>query len=165
MTDTVLNRTVALRPATDDDLPFLFSLYASTREQELAQLTWSGEQKEAFLRNQFESQHTWWHEQYEDTSYDVVLVDGEPAGRLYVGRWKETVRVVDIALMPEHRGSGIGTRLFRELFDEGDAAGKPVSIHVEIFNPARALYERLGFVVKEDKGVYLLMERPVPATA
>jgi ribosomal protein S18 acetylase RimI-like enzyme len=82
-----------------------------------------------------------------------------------VGRWSETIRVVDIAFMPEHRGSGIGTRLFRELFDEGDAAGKPVSIHVEIFNPARTLYERLGFVVKEDKGVYLLMERPVPATA
>jgi ribosomal protein S18 acetylase RimI-like enzyme len=90
-------------------------------------------------------------------------VDGRPAGRLYVGRWPQTIRIVDIALLPEHRGVGVGTRLLGGLLAEADAAGKPVSIHVERFNPAMRLYRRLGFEELEDKGVYVLMERPVSA--
>ncbi|HWK89652.1 MAG TPA: GNAT family N-acetyltransferase [Longimicrobium sp.] len=157
----IFTTAVTLRPATDDDLPFLERLYGTVREPELEPLPWTREQKDAFVRHQFEAQHTWWHEQYEDTSYDVVLVNGQPAGRLYVGRWHDTVRVVDIALLPEHRGTGIGARLLHDVFREADAAGKPVTIHVERYNPAMRLYERLGFVEKEDKGVYVLMERPV----
>ncbi|HEU0014060.1 MAG TPA: GNAT family N-acetyltransferase [Longimicrobium sp.] len=152
---------VTLRPATDDDLPFLERLYGTVRAPELAPLPWTQAQKDEFVRHQFNAQHTWWHEQYEDTTYDVVLVNGVPAGRLYVGRWQSTIRVVDIALLPEHRGGGLGTRLMNDVLAEGDAAGKPVSIHVERYNPAMRLYERLGFVEVEDKGVYVLMERPV----
>ncbi|HTE20911.1 MAG TPA: GNAT family N-acetyltransferase, partial [Armatimonadota bacterium] len=82
----------------------------------------------------------------------------------YVARWAEEIRIVDIALLPEHRGGGVGTMLIRRLFDEGDASGRKVSIHVEIFNPARRLYERLGFVQAAERGVYLLMERnPIAA--
>jgi len=113
------------------------------------------------VRQQFEAQHSWWHEQYRDTTFDLVLVDGVPAGRLYVGRWEKTVRIVDIALMPDYRDTGLGTRLLGEVFEEADAMGKPVSIHVERFNPAMRLYQRLGFVEIEDKDVYALMERPV----
>jgi predicted GNAT family acetyltransferase len=80
--------------------------------------------------------------------------------------WAREIRIVDIALMPAHRSGGIGTMLLRRVFAEGDAAGKPVSIHVEVFNPARRLYERLGFVEKGAHGdVYLLMERPVGGAA
>jgi ribosomal protein S18 acetylase RimI-like enzyme len=67
---------------------------------------------------------------------------------------------VDIALLPEYRGMGIGTRLLRDLISESEESGKPLSIHVERFNPALRLYERLDFRTVEDKGVYLLMERP-----
>ncbi|HEX5727118.1 MAG TPA: GNAT family N-acetyltransferase [Longimicrobiaceae bacterium] len=154
---------LSLRPITDADLEFLFRLYASTREEELAAVPWTAEQKEAFLRQQFGAQHAYWQENYADTSWDLVLLDGEPAGRLYVARWPEQLRVVDIALLPEHRGRGLGGRLMRGVLAEGDAAGKPVSIHVEMYNPARSLYERLGFTVKADRGVYLLMERPPAA--
>jgi ribosomal protein S18 acetylase RimI-like enzyme len=89
----------------------------------------------------------------------VVLVDGEPAGRLYVRRGDREIRIVDIALLPERRGNGIGTSLLRDLLAEADATGKSVTIHVERFNPALRLYERLGFAVAEDKGVYLFLER------
>ncbi len=65
---------------------------------------------------------------------------------------------MDIALLPEHRGAKIGTRLIGELQREAATAGKALSIHVEKFNAALRLYERLGFRVREDKGVYLLME-------
>jgi ribosomal protein S18 acetylase RimI-like enzyme len=153
---------VTLRPITDADLPFLLQLYASTRVEELAQAPWTDEQKAAFIVQQFQAQHAWWQEHYAGARFDLVLVDGDPAGRLYVDVWTREIRVVDIALAPAHRGSGIGSMLLRRVFDEGDAAGKPVSIHVEVFNPARRLYDRLGFVEKGTHGdVYVLMERPV----
>jgi GNAT superfamily N-acetyltransferase len=154
---------VTLRPAIDADLPFLCRLYASTREEELASTDWPQEQKDAFLRQQFEAQHAWYREQYAGASFDVVEVDGEPAGRLYVDRWPREVRIVDISLLPQHRGRGLGGTLLAALFAEADAAGKPVSVHVERFNPALRLYGRLGFAFREDKGVYLLLERPVGA--
>ncbi len=81
-------------------------------------------------------------------------------GRLYVARWPEEIRIVDIALLPEHRGAGIGTSLLEDLVAEAERAGKSLSIHVERFNvQALRFYERLGFETKADKGVYLLMER------
>jgi RimJ/RimL family protein N-acetyltransferase len=155
---------VMLRPITEGDVDFLYRLYATTREEELKQVPWTEEQKAAFVRQQFEAQHAFWQENYTDTSWDLILADGEPIGRLYVARWPDDIRIVDIALVPEHRGGGLGTRLIRDLFAEGDASGRKVSIHVELFNPARRLYERLGFVQAEERGVYLRMER-APAAA
>ena len=135
-------------------------MYASTRAEELAVVPWDDAQKDAFLRMQFDAQDAWWRENYAEASFDVILADGEPAGRLYVHRGPSEIRIVDIALLPEHRGGGIGTSLLRELFTEADESGKSVTIHVERMNPALRLYERLGFAVAEDKGVYLFLERP-----
>jgi ribosomal protein S18 acetylase RimI-like enzyme len=118
------------------------------------------EQWGAFVEHQFTAQSRH-YESYEDTSYDLVLVDGEPAGRLIFARWPEDLRVVDIALLPEHRGRGIGGSLMRALIEEADERGVKTSIHVERFNPAQRLYARLGFrAVAEAGGVYLLLERP-----
>lgn len=89
----------------------------------------------------------------------MIVAGGEPAGRLYVARWEDEIRIVDIALLPEHRGRGVGTALLRELIEEADAAGKPLSIHVEQNNPARPLYDRLGFEEAGEFGVYVLMRR------
>jgi ribosomal protein S18 acetylase RimI-like enzyme len=135
-------------------------VYASTREEELAVVPWDDAQKDAFLRMQFDAQDAWWHENYPGASFDVIVVDGEPVGRLYVHRGPREIRIVDIALLPEHRGGGVGTRLLDGLLAEADATGKSVTIHVERMNPALRLYERLGFSVAEDKGVYLFLERP-----
>jgi ribosomal protein S18 acetylase RimI-like enzyme len=89
----------------------------------------------------------------------VIVADGEPAGRLYVARWEDEIRIVDIALLPEFRGRGVGSALLGELIEESDAAGKPLSIHVEMNNPARPLYDRLGFEEAGEFGVYVLMRR------
>ena len=126
-------------------------------------MAWDDAQKEAFLRHQFDAQDAWWRENYADASFDVILVEGEPAGRLYVHRGGSEIRIVDIALLPEQRGNGVGTRLLDELLAEGDADAKSVTIHVERMNPALRLYARLGFALAEDKGVYLFLERR-PAT-
>jgi ribosomal protein S18 acetylase RimI-like enzyme len=147
-----------LRPATEADLPFLLAVYASTRTAELAVTGWDDATKDAFLRQQFEAQHRHYQEHYRDTSFDVILAGGVPAGRLYVARWPQELRIVEVALLPAFRGQGIGSGLLRELLEEGAQTGRRVSVHVEKQNPAKALYERLGFRVVADEGVYELME-------
>ena len=119
---------------------------------------WTAEQKDAFVRQQFAAQHVWYQEHYVGAQFDVILVDSLPAGRLYVHRRPNEIRLVDITLLPEYRKGGIGTSILRDLLAEGEAAGKPVTIHVEVYNPAMRLYERLGFRPIEERGPYRLME-------
>jgi GNAT superfamily N-acetyltransferase len=140
-------------------MELLFRVYRSTREEELAMVVdWTEEMKEAFVRQQFNAQHVWYQEHYQGATFDVILVDGVPAGRLYVHRRSNEIRLVDITLLPEHRKGGLGTSIVRDLMADGEEAGKPVTIHVEIYNPAMRLYERLGFKPIEERGPYLLME-------
>jgi ribosomal protein S18 acetylase RimI-like enzyme len=149
---------VTLRPATEGDRELLFRVYASTREEELAPVPWTPPQKEAFLRMQFEAQDRWCRENYPGAEYQVILVDGAPAGRLYLHPREDEVRIMDIALLPEHRGTGVGTYLLKGVVEGAAASRKRLSIHVEKHNPARRLYERLGFRDVKDAGVYTLME-------
>jgi ribosomal protein S18 acetylase RimI-like enzyme len=155
---------VALRPVGDEDRPFLLRLYASTREPELEASGLPREQWGAFVEHQFTAQSRH-YESYEGISYDVVLVGGEPAGRLIVARRPEELRVADVTLLPEYRGRGIGGTLMRRLIEEAEERGVKTSIHVERFNPAQRLYARLGFRPVSEAGVYLLLERPAPAQA
>ncbi len=140
-------------------MELLFRVYRSTREEELAMVVdWTDEMKDAFVRQQFGAQHAWYQEHYQGATFDVILVDGAPGGRLYVHRRAAEIRLVDITLLPEHRKGGLGTSIVRSLMGEGEVAGKPVTIHVEVYNPALKLYERLGFKPIEERGPYLLME-------
>jgi ribosomal protein S18 acetylase RimI-like enzyme len=157
-----LDTLITLRPIRPEDRGFLFRVYASTREEELALTDWDEEQKREFLEGQFAAQDTWYRERYEGAALDVIEADGVPAGRLYVHRREREIRLMDVALLPEHRGRGIGSALLHDLFVEAAAAGKRVTIHVEEYNPARRLYERLGFRKVGEHGVYHLMEWSPP---
>lgn len=154
---------IELRPARDDDAAFLRAVYGSTREEELEPTGWTREQKDWFIDQQFRAQDKYYKEHYEGATYDVVVVDGEPAGRLYVARWEDEIRIMDVALLPEFRGRGIGERLLEPLLAEGADAGIPVSIHVERSNRAMSLYLRLGFAPVEERGVYVLMRWTPPS--
>jgi ribosomal protein S18 acetylase RimI-like enzyme len=155
----MLTTRFTARSVTDDDREFLCRLYASTRADEMALVTWwSDAEKEAFLRFQFDAQSKYWGERFPDASFDIVEQRGEPVGRLYVDRRPNEIRLIDIALLPEHRGKGLGGELMAQVLAEGKARGLPVSIHVEHNNPALRLYRRLGFEKVEEQGVYFLME-------
>lgn len=156
---------LSLRRVADADLPFLAELYASTRREEVAQVPWSEEQREAFLRWQFDSQHRHYREYYPNSEFLVVERRGERIGRLYVDRWQDQIRLVDVSLLPEHRGRGLGTALLQSVLDEGRACGLPVTIHVEHNNPAMRLYRRLGFRILDDEGIYYLLEWRPPDAA
>lgn len=160
-----MRESIGLRPVTDDDLPFLSRLYFSTREEEMRVVAWTDELKQAFLQMQFTAQKTHYDAHYPDAEFLVIEKEGAAVGRLYVDRAPEDIRIVDISLLPEFRGSGIGTMLLKEILDEGAATSRPVTIHVERYNPALRLYERLGFRHVADNGVYYLMQWDAPAGA
>lgn len=149
---------LSLRAITPADEEFLARVYASSRAEELAVTGWPEEIKADFCRRQFDAQSEYYAANYPEAAFQIIERDGWPVGRLYVARWEKEIRIVDITLLPEFRGSGMGTKLLRELQEEARAAGKSLSIHVERFNRALELYQRLGFQQVEDKGVYLLMK-------
>lgn len=159
-----MSAAVSLRPANDEDRSFLARVYASTREHEMRATGWSREAIDRFLQQQFEAQDRYYREQFPGARFDIIRCGDADAGRLYVDRRVEEIRIIDIALLPEYRNRGIGGSLLRALIDEGERSGRSLRIHVERGNPALSLYERLGFVALDDQGVYLLLERAVAGT-
>jgi ribosomal protein S18 acetylase RimI-like enzyme len=162
-------RPVTLRPATGSDRDFLLAVYSASREEELAPVPWSDEQKAAFLAQQFAAQDRDYRQRHPAGRFLIVEVGGEPAGRLYLAvlpgdGLPDELRILDIALLAPFRNAGTGSALLADVIAEADRDGRRVSLHVERWNRARRLYERLGFAVVAETDVYLLLERP-PASA
>jgi GNAT superfamily N-acetyltransferase len=149
-----------LRPEADADMAFQDAVYASTRTGEIAPLPWTPAQKQAFLADQSALQRRHYRTHYPAAQFLVVEHCGAPIGRLYLERTARELRLMDIALLPACRGRGIGSALVFTLLDYADSIGLPVSLHVEPFNRIRPLYERLGFVRLEERGIYWFMVRP-----
>jgi ribosomal protein S18 acetylase RimI-like enzyme len=148
---------ITLTAATAADQNFLMAVFGSTREHELAAL---GDSPliESLISMQFKAQQQSYREAYAEAEDSIVLLDHNPIGRILVERSGETIRLVDIALLTEFRGRGIGSILLRRLLDEGAAAGKRVVLSVYKFNPAMRLYERFGFFKVAEDGLYVQMQ-------
>jgi ribosomal protein S18 acetylase RimI-like enzyme len=153
---------ISVRPITHADTAFLYRVYASTRTEELAQTGWDEASKQAFLRMQFDVQSRHYAQHYPGADFSIIERDGEPIGRLYVDRRPNEIRIIDIAILPEHRGCGIGTRLLRSILEDSASADLRVTLHVEQFNQARRLYQRLGFKDAANLGIYQRMEWRMP---
>ncbi|MCA9562738.1 MAG: GNAT family N-acetyltransferase [Myxococcales bacterium] len=152
----------ATRPERAEDMPFIERLYHSTRAEELQLTGWESSEITAFLRQQCHAQHRFYTEQFESAEFAIIERAGRPIGRLYTDVRVDEIRVIDIALLPEWRGKGLGGAYMEAVLAAAQGMGKWVRIHVEKNNPALRLYHRLGFSEKEDKGVYWLMEhRPL----
>jgi GNAT superfamily N-acetyltransferase len=149
---------VTLRPVTAADDDFIFSCYASTRAQELAQAPWSPEQKEAFVRMQYTAQKQHYAAEAPHANHDIIYVESTPVGRIFLDRRDNALHILDITVLPQHRNQGTGALLLRRLLDEAGRAGKPVTIYVESFNPSLRFFERLGFLKDHEKGFHLLMK-------
>ena len=165
MSDCKAAGYIGLRQTTEQDCEFLYFVYASTRAEEMALTGWSETEVDSFLRSQFQYQDIYYKQNYPSASYDMILAGDIPIGRLYVDRKPEKMNIIDIALLPQYRGQGVGGRIFRELLKEADQKGQIVSLHVEMNNPIRSFYSSLGFVEINSYGIYYHMERPVPGRA
>ena len=150
--------TITLRDADPNDAPFLFAVYASTRAEEMALVPWNEEQRQGFLRMQFDAQHAYYHEQFPDAEYKVILAEGEPVGRFFVARDEKMIHILDLAVLPERRRNGVGSTLIQGLITEAETSGKTLQIYVESFNPSLCLFERLGFTKVAEEDFNLLLE-------
>jgi ribosomal protein S18 acetylase RimI-like enzyme len=151
---------VTLRAATADDEPFLVQVYCSSRADEMARVPWTEEERQAFLQFQFVSQNSYYRERFPDAAYEVILANGQPAGRLYTLR-ETAIRILDIAVLPEFRKRGIGSLLISRLVTEAEETTKAIQIYVEAFNPSLEFFEKRGFSRTAEDGLnYLLEYRP-----
>ena len=150
--------TISLRLALSGDEEFLFSVYASTRMEEMALVDWNAAQKEQFLRMQFLAQDSDYKTNYPGAKFQLILLDGQAVGRLYIYRMTDEVHVLDISLLPQYRGQGIGSYLLNRILEEGAESHRPVTIYVQRVSPALHLYERLGFRAVNEQGPYLFMK-------
>jgi ribosomal protein S18 acetylase RimI-like enzyme len=160
-----MKSTITVRLARNGDTEFLFQVYASTRSEELARIDWTEEEKRAFLMMQFNAQRQDYLARFPESEQLIVLDNGTPAGRLWVNGSEEEIRLLDIALLPGYRNTGIGTLLLKHLQKEARATSKPLhhSVHNDNLDALR-FYHRLGFKVVEDFGTHSLMEwtSPIP---
>ena len=145
---------IGYRPMTDQDLPFVAALFASTRAEEVAATGWPAEMQAAFLDQQHQAQHHHYRLAYPDGEWLIIERGGAAIGRLYVNETGSELSLIDISLLPEARGAGLGSAIMADLLAYAAAREESIELYVEKYNPARRLYQRLGFDEVEDAGVY-----------
>ena len=136
------------RRATADDVPFLLDLRRRTMDPHLAAsgADTSQAQHVARLHYRFECA-------------DVLLQGDKLVGLLKVAREGTHWHVIQIQLVPEIQGKGLGRELLAEVIAQARASGAGVSLSVLKANPAKALYERMGFAVIGETGLEYDMRR------
>ncbi len=90
----------------------------------------------------------------------IVLIDDAPAGLLKVHHDEQGWYVIQIQVVPSRQGQGLGSRLLGSVLQRADDGGQQVRLYVIRSNPARRLYERLGFRICERGEHVFLMCRP-----
>lgn len=153
-----MSQELRLRPVQVADEAFLRRVYAEVRAPEIALFGWDAASAEGFLRMQFDAQHHHYQKYYPQARFDIVERAGEPLGRLYVDRSADEIHLIDIALLAQHRGQGIGTILLRSLQEEAARDGRRLALQVEQHNPAQVLYLRLGFTETDFQGMHRTMQ-------
>jgi ribosomal protein S18 acetylase RimI-like enzyme len=141
-----------------EDEPFLFSLYVSTRCEEVAMFGWPEDQINVFLRSQYAAQRLSYHARYPNAENKLIRRKGEPVGRMIVCEFDNRLVLVDLALLKAFQCQGIGTSLIRRLKNRALEAGKGLELHVLQNSRGIHLYERLGFTVAEVHFPYQRME-------
>lgn len=153
-----IGESISLRPATEDDEQFLLELYKSSRGDDLRGLSWDEDRIAEFLEMQYESHRNFLKQDHPGMHDQIVIVAGEPAGRVAVEQRADEIRLIDIALLPAHRNQGVGTLLIRDLQQQAATANRCLRFQVIRFNRAVGLFERLGFTRTSETGTHLQLE-------
>jgi len=157
--------SITLRKVKTLDQALLFRIYSATRHDEMAVVPWDDEQKHQFLTMQFNAQQNDYLNRFPDAEHSIIVADGQDVGRVWIDRRDDEIRLLDIAVLPNHRNAGIGQIMLKRLQTEAGLTGAALRHSVYTTNDAALrLYERLGFVVVEDFDTHVLMEwQPVAA--
>lgn len=160
----------ALRPVTAADAAFLLQVYAGTRADELALTSWDTVTRDTFVRQQAQAQATHYQAHWPAAEHVVITLQqggrSHDVGRLWLHRSADAVHVLDVAVLPAWRAQGVGGQVLQQLQHQARAQGQALTIHVESGNPARHLYDRLGFLpVGQPDGLHQFMRWHAAHTA
>jgi ribosomal protein S18 acetylase RimI-like enzyme len=136
---------ITFKTIEDKDQSFIEQVYRSTREKELNSTNWPEEQKKRFVIMQSMAQELEYKNKFSNANYQLILYKQKSAGRLYLWESDKEVRIIDITLLPEFQGKGIGKNILTDIIKNAHQKNKFVSLHVAPANPAKKLYEKLGF--------------------
>ena len=153
-----MERSITLRSSLPEDQEFLFAVYARSRDEEMSAWGWDDNQKRGFLEMQWRAKNHQYNQSYPQADDSVVLLNGQPIGRMIADKGGSDITFLDIALLPEYQNQNIGTRLVQLLLQEATDAQKSVVLHVLRSNRAGRLYERLGFKTVSEDEVYREMK-------
>lgn len=138
-----------LRVSTQHDTEFLYDLLKASLGPYIIQVygPWNEEEQ----RGRFFDATT-------PGTHQIVELGGASIGCLKVQRNPDAFKLDRVFLLPEYQNLGIGTRLVEDLLREAQGAELPVTLQVFKVNPARTLYERLGFVLTGETETHVLMK-------
>lgn len=135
-----------LRLSGADDAGFLFQLFVGRSTARFALLGWSDAQLHLMLQMQYRARAEGYAKQFAGLeSFMICTADQQPVGEVLIHRSDQEIRIVDICISRDCRKQGIGTQILLKLQREAAAAGSAITLSVDHGNPARRLYERLGF--------------------
>jgi ribosomal protein S18 acetylase RimI-like enzyme len=161
-----MSPAIALRPVINQDEPFLYEVFKTGLGSQFAELPWPPEAIEQLVRMQFNARHSSYSSQYPNSQHSIVLAGGVEAGHIWVHRDESSLHLIEIELLPQYRGQGIGSSLFRDLMKEAEAAGVPLLSGVATNNPGSlALHRRLGFEIISQDELYWYLEWRSPAAS
>jgi GNAT superfamily N-acetyltransferase len=149
---------VALRPVevpADDE--FLQRLYFDTRD-DLSSFALPAEHIEKLLAMQYTAQKMQYEADFPNAGHYIIELDGRCAGRYMISRRPDDILLVDIAVLTELRGQGIGSFVLQCGLHEARREGKAYRLHVLRHSRAHSLYERLGFIVTAESPSHYEME-------
>lgn len=149
---------VSTRPETPEDSSFLGDLYFSVRELEPGFASQPLDERSRVLRDQARLQSIHYHKVFPHAHFLVVEVDGKPVGRFCVNQFNDHLLVVDLSILPDFQGHGIGSQLIKSVLAESTRTGMPVGVSVEIGHPARSFYERMGFAIFKNTESHHVMQ-------
>jgi GNAT superfamily N-acetyltransferase len=139
-----------LRQATNNDYDFLYMLHRAALQDYVFQTwgRWEEEWQSARFRTNFDP-----------SDYQIIVVDGNDVGEIILVEREADLYIASIEILPEYQGHGIGTAIIEDILARADRAGLPVGLQVLKVNPARRLYERLGFAMIGETDTHYLMRR------
>jgi len=148
-----------LLPAGASDGGFLYRLFEITRGQQFAQIPLDPTQREALVRMQFGAQQTGYRDQYPESQDYIVMTGDRPAGRLWLNESAGEIAIVDISILPEYQGRGLGTAVLGRTINDAKLAAKTIRLRVDRMNfRAARLYRLLGFEVVSSDDMFEEME-------
>jgi ribosomal protein S18 acetylase RimI-like enzyme len=149
---------IALRHQSDDDQAMQQALYIESRNAEFAALALDPAFRTQLLAQQSQMQQRHYAAHYPGAEFYTVLEHATPIGRFYIDRsGRSEIRLVDLIFCARKRGQGLGTAFVQAVQAEARASGRFAGLHVEVHNPARRLYLRLGFTETEARPPYIYM--------